>query len=46
MVARLSAQIRSAPEADVRIAADRHKYPLGWRALGVDEESQGASARL
>ena len=37
---------RSLPEADVRIAADRHKYPLGWRARGVDEESQAASALL
>src|SRR4051794_23618567 len=37
---------RSRPEAGVRIAADRHKDPLGWRAFGVDEESQSASALL
>jgi hypothetical protein len=37
---------RSLSQADVRVAADRHKYPLGWRARGVDEESQAASALL
>src|SRR5204863_121707 len=36
----------SPPEADVRIAADRHKYPLRWRAFGMDIESQAASALL
>ena len=30
----------------MRIAADRHKYPLGWRIRGVDEESQAAGAVL
>ena len=37
---------RSSFYAGVRIAADRHKDPLGWRARGVDEECQAASALL
>src|SRR3954451_28611 len=37
---------RSPADAGVRIAADRHKYPLRWRALGMDVESQAASTLL